>query len=320
MFITSSVAVALISGALGVGHHRGFAAMAGILGIVVLLAALAGVGRAIRGGAWPLSDVMEAADRVAAGDYEARVREAGFPEMRGLARSFNQMAQRLGSNEQRRRDLLADIAHELRTPLSVIQGHTEGMIDGLYPADAAHLEPLLEETKVMARLLDDLQTLSTAEAGALKLHREPTHPGQLVDEAVSAFRSAASTAGVTLQARVQEGLPLIDVDPVRMVEVLFNLMSNALRHTPSGGSITVQAESEGDARSLAFVVRDTGDGIPPEALPHVFERFVKGADSRGAGLGLAIARTLIEAHGGTIAAESSVGQGTTMRFVIPLKA
>src|SRR5207249_1154884 len=126
-------------------------------------------------------------DRVAAGDYQARVREAGFPEMRRLARSFNQMTERLGSNEQRRRDLLADIAHELRTPLSVIQGHTEGMLDGLYPADAAHLEPLLEETKVMARLLDDLQTLSTAEAGALKLHRELVQPGHLVEDAVAAF-------------------------------------------------------------------------------------------------------------------------------------
>ena len=317
MFVTSSVAVALISGALGVGHHRGFAALAGILGIVVLLAALAGVGRAMRGGAWPLSEVMEAADRVAAGDYQARVREAGFPEMRRLARSFNQMTERLGTNEQRRRDLLADIAHELRTPLSVIQGHTEGMIDGLYPADAAHLEPLIEETKVMARLLDDLQTRSTAEAGALKLHREPVQPEQVVEDAVAAFRTGAVAAGVDLEARVREGLPLIEVDSVRMAEVLSNLLSNALRHTPSGGSVVVGAEPDGDGRGVAFTVHDSGVGIPPEALPHVFERFVKGADSRGAGLGLAIARTLVEAHGGSIAAESSVGQGTTMRFVVP---
>jgi signal transduction histidine kinase len=230
------------------------------------------------------------------------------------------MTERLGSNEQRRRDLLADIAHELRTPLSVIQGHTEGMLDGLYPADPAHLEPLLEETKVMARLLDDLQTLSTAEAGALRLHRELIQPGQLVEDAVAAFRTRAATAGVDLKARAEDGLPLIEVDSVRMAEVLSNLVSNALRHTPSGGSVLIAADRDGDGRGVAFTVRDTGVGIPAETLPHVFDRFVKGADSRGAGLGLAIARTLVEAHGGRITAESAPGHGTTMRFVVPVEA
>jgi signal transduction histidine kinase len=317
-FVTSALAVALISGALGLGHHRGLAAGAGILGFALLLAGFVAMGRAMRRGAAPLSDVMEAADRVAAGTYDVHVEERGFREMRRLARSFNAMTERLRSNEERRRNLLADIAHELRTPLSVIQGQAEGMLDGLYPADREHLEPVLEETHVMARLLDDLQTLFTAEAGALKLHREPVPAWQLVEDVVAAFRSGAQAAGVLLEREVAASLPPLDVDPLRVGEVLSNLLSNALRHTPSGGSVTVSAELAGGGRSVAFVVADTGSGIPPEELPHVFDRFVKAKDSGGAGLGLAIARTLVEAHGGRIAAESGPGPGTTIRFELPV--
>src|SRR2546428_13486771 len=161
--------------------------------------------------------------------------------MRRLGRSFNSMAERLSANEEQRRNLLADLAHELRTPLSVIQGNLEGMLDGLYPPDQAHLEPLLEETRVMSRLLDDLQTLSTAEAGVLRLHREPVEPSQLVEDAVSAFQSASDAAGVRLEARVALDLPDVEVDPVRIGQVLANLLSNAVRLTPAGGSGTVSA-------------------------------------------------------------------------------
>jgi signal transduction histidine kinase len=225
------------------------------------------------------------------------------------------MAARLEANEAQRRGLLADVAHELRTPLSVIRGNVEGMLDGLYPADEAHLAPVLEETAVMARLLDDLQTLSTAEAGVLRLHRERVDPSSLVQDAVAAVRARADAAGVTLAWRATPGVPELDVDPVRIGEVLANLLSNAVRHTPGGGSITVAVESA--ATGVAFTVSDTGKGIDPADLPFVFDRFVKSADSGGAGLGLAIARSLVEAHGGSITAESEPGRGTTMRFVLP---
>ncbi len=318
VFLTSALAVALVSGALGLGHHRGLAAAAGSLGFVLLLAGFVAMGRAMRRGAAPLSDVMEAADRVAAGDYGVRVNERGFREMRRLTRSFNAMTERLRSNEEQRRNLFADIAHELRTPMSVIQGHTEGMLDGLYPADREHLEQLLEETRVMARLLDDLQTLSTAEAGALKLYREPVRPQQLVDDAVAAFGTRAEAGGVRLTGHAGPDLPMLNVDTVRIGEVLSNLLSNALRHTPSGGSIAVKAEPADGGGGVAFVVADTGSGIPAEELPHVFDRFVKSKDSGGVGLGLAIARTLAVAHGGSISVVDSTAAGTTMRFVLPV--
>jgi two-component system sensor histidine kinase BaeS len=262
-----------------------------------------------------MGDVMDAADRVAGGDYQARVQERGTPDMRRLARSFNRMTERLGAGEDQRRSLLADIAHELRTPLSVIQGNAEGILDGLYPADAAHLDPVLEATRVMSRLLDDLQTLSMAEAGALPLRRSRANPGQLVEDAAANLRLQTEAAGVTLVSRTAPALPPIDVDQVRIAEVFANLLSNALRHTPAGGSVLVSAERS--SGGVSFAVIDSGSGIPANELPNVFDRFVKEADSPGAGLGLAIAKALVEAHGGTISAESEPGRGTTIRFLIP---
>jgi two-component system, OmpR family, sensor histidine kinase BaeS len=180
---------ALIGGLMFRGHeHRGPFIP---IGIVLVVLAIIVIARAGRGFASPVADVMEAADRVASGDYETRVRERGPREVQRLGRAFNEMAERLGTDETRRRQLLADVTHELRTPLSVIQANLEALIDGLYPIDDAHLRPVLEETKVMARLLDDLQTLSTAEAGVLTLHREPTDPRQLIDAAVHAFTAQA---------------------------------------------------------------------------------------------------------------------------------
>jgi signal transduction histidine kinase len=313
-FLASALAVAAISGVLGLREHRGLVPVAAIFGLLLLFA-IAAVGRTARRMADPMAEVMEAADRVAAGDYGVRVDERGTPEMRRLARSFNAMTERLRSSEDHRKDLLADVAHELRTPLSVIRGNAEGMLDGLYPADRAHLEPLIDEIKVMSRLLDDLQTLSTAEAGALRLHRSRVEPGQLVEDVAAAFRSQADDARVRLEGRVAAELPEIDVDPVRIGEVLANLLSNALRHTPPGGSVVIAAEAAPDG--VTFIVTDTGDGIPADALPHVFDRFVKAEDSRGAGLGLAIAKALVESHGGRITAESDPGYGATVRVVLP---
>lgn len=283
--------------------------------LVLLVLALVLAGRWVRRMAGPVVEVMEAADRVAAGDLDARVQPRGPREVRRLGASFNQMTERLASNDAGRRALLADLAHELRTPLQVIRGSVEGMLDGLYPADDDHLRPVLEETAAMSRLLDDLQTLSTAEAGALRLHRESVAPSVIVEDAVASFRSRAADHGVLLTSQVTADLSDLDVDAFRIAEVLSNLVSNALRHTPRGGHVTVSAEPA--AGAVAFAVTDTGDGIPLADLPHVFDRFVKSSDSGGAGLGLAIARSLVEAHGGTIEATNGTEGGAIFRFMLP---
>jgi signal transduction histidine kinase len=303
---------ALIGGLLFRGEeHRGPLIPIGIIGVVLVLVLVARAGRRF---ASPVADVMEAADRVAAGDYQTRVQERGPREVQRLGRAFNEMTERLGTNEARRRQLLADVAHELRTPLSVIQATLEALIDGLYPPDEAHLRALLVESRGMSRLLDDLQTLSTAEAGALTLHREPTEPRQLIDAAVQSFTLQASENGVRLGGRTVGTIPAIDVDPFRIAEVLSNLVSNALRHTPTGGDVRVTAVAT--EQGVEFSVADTGTGISPDRLPHVFDRFSRSADSPGAGLGLAIAKTLVEVHGGRIRAESGPG-GTTIVFTLP---
>jgi signal transduction histidine kinase len=224
------------------------------------------------------------------------------------------MAERLEGDESRRRNLLADVTHELRTPLAVIRARVEGLRDGLYVGDE-HLALIEDETRVMARLLDDLQLLSNAEAGALRLHRERTAPVDLVDGAVAAHGPSATSAGVSLSSDVEPSLPLVDVDAVRIGEVLSNLLTNAIRHTPSGGSVTVSARRDGEG--VAFAVSDTGLGIAPEDLERVFDRFARSSDSGGSGLGLAIARSLVRAHGGEISATSSPAAGSTFRFKLP---
>jgi signal transduction histidine kinase len=315
VFLASALAVSLLSGAFHL--RRGLVVPGALLGLVILGLAIGAVVRTVRRMAGPVADVMAAADRVAAGDYGVRVPERGTREVRRLARAFNAMTEHLGANDEQRRSLLADLAHELRTPLSVIRGSVEGVLDGLYPADRAHLGPVLDETTVMARLLDDLRTLSTAEAGALRLDRERVGPTELVEDAVASFRSRADAAGVTLRTEVASGLPAVDADPMRVGEVLGNLLQNAVRHTPRGGSVHVKGAPADDDRAVEFIVDDTGSGIPPEMMSSVFDRFVKAADTGGAGLGLAIAKGLLEAHGGRIAAERRPGGGTRVRFTLP---
>jgi two-component system, OmpR family, sensor histidine kinase BaeS len=278
-----------------------------VLGVVVFT-------RVFRRTTRPIGDVMDAAGRVREGDLSARAPEYGPREVRELARTFNAMAERLEGDETRRRNLLADVTHELRTPLAVIRARVEGLRDGLYDGDE-HLALIEEETRVMARLLDDLQLLSNAEAGALRLHRERTAPADLVDSAVAAHGPSATSAGVSLSSDVEPSLPLVDVDAVRIGEVLSNLLTNAIRHTPSGGAVLVSAGRDGAA--VAFAVSDTGSGIPTEDLERVFDRFARSPDSGGSGLGLAIARSLVRAHGGEISATSSPDGGSTFRFTLP---
>jgi two-component system, OmpR family, sensor histidine kinase BaeS len=196
----------------------------------------------------------------------------------------------------------------------VVQGNLEGLIDGIYPRDDAHLQPILEETRVLSRLIDDLRTLALAESGALKLQIEPTDLAMLVSETVAFFQAQAD--GVELSADAEPGL-VLEIDPERIRQVLENLLANALRYTPRSGTIRVRCFAEGAHAKVS--VSDTGAGIPPDELPHIFDRFYKSRDSRGTGLGLAIAKNLVVAHGGEISAQSALDKGTTIHFTLPLQ-
>ncbi|HET9497983.1 MAG TPA: HAMP domain-containing sensor histidine kinase [Candidatus Limnocylindria bacterium] len=285
-----------------------------LIGILVLFL-LSGVARAVRRAAVPVGDLIEASERMEGGDFSARVPERGPREVRSLARAFNSMSSRLEEVERQRQSTLADVSHEMRTPLAVIQGNVEALIDGIYPADAEHLEPILQATRDMERLIEDLRTLSLAEAHRLVLHREPTDLGTLLPEVVAGYRSQADEAGIQLIVTVVEAVPVLNLDPARLREVVGNLLANALRHTPSGGSVDLAARLVGN--EVEVTVRDTGPGMEPHELDRIFERFYRSPDSPGSGLGLSIARDLVEAHGGTITATSAAGQGTTVRFTVP---
>jgi signal transduction histidine kinase len=275
--------------------------------------------RALRRVTAPVGNVIEAAGQVAGGNYTVRVSEEGPPEVRSLARAFNQMIARLQAHEDQRRNLLAEVTHELRTPLAVIQGNLEGLLDGVYPRDDAHLEPVLDEARVMSTLIEDLRTLALAETGALQLQRESTDLGPLTQDTVAAFRPQAEAAGIVITEEFPPDLPALEIDPTRIRQVLANLLTNALQHTPRGGSIRITCRAElGEASMVSVSIMDTGSGIPPAELPHIFDRFHKSKDSRGSGLGLAIARNLITLHGGEIGAESEPGRGTTVRFTLPV--
>src|SRR5688500_17058067 len=295
----------------------GLGAFTPVVAIFALLVVATTVARAIRRVVVPLGDLIDAAEKVEAGNYAVRVRPRGPRELRSFARAFNSMSARLESSEVQRQQLLADVTHELRTPLTVVQGNLEALLDGVYPADAQDLAPILDETRVLSRLVDDLRTLSIAEAGALALHRQPTDISALVTDSVASFRARGDAAGVELITEAV-ALPQGDIDQVRLREVLSNLLANALRYTPRGGSVRVSVTAS--KGSLCVVVGNTGPGIAAEALPHVFDRFYKSDESRGAGLGLAIAKSLVVAHGGEISAMSEPGQGTEMRFTLPVSS
>ena len=256
----------------------------------------------------PFGAVMDAAARVADGDYAVRVDEQGAPPLRALARAFNTMTGRLADHDRLRRELMADVAHELRTPLTVVQGRLEGLIDGVYPRDEHQLGELLEETRILSRLIDDLRTLALSEAGTLTLQKEPTDLGSLAADAARAAAGEAAARGVTIATDAPAGLPPIEVDPVRIREVIGNLLTNAIRHTPSGGRIDLRVRQTTDAFEVE--VNDSGEGMSDDDLAHAFDRFHKGSGSRGSGLGLTIARNLVRAHGGEIALASQIGRGT----------
>jgi signal transduction histidine kinase len=287
-----------------------FPAAAILLVAIVVARLLRGVGRT----AGPLGDLIEASARVESGELGVTVPERGPREVRALGRAFNAMSTRLAEDVAQRRKLLADVSHELRTPLTVIQGSIEGMLDGLYPTDRAQLERLLSETRQLERLIEDLRTLSLADAGALPLRLEPSDVGALAAEVVAGFEATAVAESVRLELSADEG-PVVDLDPLRVRQVISNLVSNALRHTPAGGTVGVRVSHDADAVTLE--VSDTGTGMDAESAAHAFDRFWRSGDAAGAGLGLAIVRDLVRAHGGEVSLTSAPGQGTTVSCRFP---
>jgi signal transduction histidine kinase len=280
----------------------------------------------------PIRRLTAATGAVAGGDLSQRVAAAPGDEIGELAASFNAMAAGLEKAESLRRDMTADIAHELRTPIAVLQGNLEGVIDGVLPATPENLQPLLDQTHLLARLVDDLRTLALADAGQLSLDRVPTDPAALARSVTAQYAAQAEAKQVALRAETAAGLPPARFDPQRISQVLGNLLANALRHTPEGGSVVCRVtgdegqgpDSQRPPSHVTFTVSDSGPGMPPEALPYVFDRFYRAERSRsrhdgGAGLGLAIARKLVEAHGGRIWAESQPGQGAQVSFSLPVE-
>ncbi len=308
----------LVLSALGVIGSAPFARAAAGAGLLLGVAAVVLAAVVLRRLAAGVGSLVAAAGRVEAGDYSARVHARGPSELRSLARAFNAMSSRLEAEETRRRSVLADVAHELRTPLTVIRGQAEGVADGIYPAGAESMGPILSATGTLEVLLDDLRTLVLAETGGLRLRREPVELAVLVNETLDTLRPTASARRVTLVERVAHGTPAVDADPARLRGALANLLTNAIRHAP-GGTVTVSAE--GDTGGMCTLsVADDGAGIPTELLPRIFDRFVKGPGSDGTGLGLAIVRDIVEAHGGQVSAESGATTGTTVRLRLPVAA
>ncbi len=271
----------------------------------------------------PLRALTQASEAIAGGKLKQRVPVRSEDEIGRLARSFNQMAESLAQADVQRRNLLADIAHELRTPLTVIQGNLEALMDGVYELTPENVATVHRQTMVLSRLVGDLRDLALAEAGQLNLERKPMDLAEVIATVGKTLEPQAREKGVTLTLDLPEGLAPLNADEQRITEVLFNLLSNALRYTPTSGTITVSAAPRDG--SIVVSVRDTGPGISPDELPHVFDRFYRANGLRpsskdGSGLGLTISKQIVEAHGGQIWAQSWLGAGSTFAFRLPRSA
>ena len=271
-----------------------------------------------------VATIADAASHVAGGRYDVRVSSPRLgAEFDALVSGFNQMASRLGSVEGTRRRLLADLGHEMRTPVATLEAGLEALEDGVATLDVGTAELLHSQTRRLTRLSEDITAVSQAEEGQVRLDRRPVQPESLVSASVDSVAEAYETKGVRLVTNVAPGLPRLLLDPERMGQVLGNLLDNALRHTRAGGCVTISASRSPGTGDAELSVADTGAGIPAEHLPHVFERFYRVDTSRdrthgGSGIGLAIAKALVEAHGGRLTATSpGTGQGSTFRILLP---
>lgn len=298
------------------------------LWLVFLFSGLAGLAVALGLSLWmarrisrPLSELTETTSNIAEGEFGEMVKVTGGREIEALATAFNTLSEKLKRTEELRNNMVADIAHELRTPLTTLRCDFEAVKDGLLEPDPEVLNNLLGDIIVLSRLVEDLQELSLAEAGQLKLEMGEVDVKGVIDELAARFGSESAGRGVSLETGVDTGLPPIQADPLRIAQVLGNLVKNALIHTPEGGAVKIGASRSG--REVVVTVSDNGPGIPEDDLPFIFERFCRLDRSRarktgGSGLGLTIAKTIVDAHGGYIWAESEVGRGTRISFSVPI--
>ncbi len=291
------------------------------LAVATIFGSIVGVITA-RGITAPLDQLAQAAKAIAAHDLESRVEIRGSAEIKAVAQSFNEMAAALEQAETQRSNLLADVAHELRTPLAVIQGNLRAILDDVYELDKAEIARLYDQTRHLSRLVDDLHELAQAEANQLHLDLTRLDLGILATEIAAIYEPIAQSADIELRTRISEGLPIIQGDRARLTQCLQNLLNNAMQHTPPDGSVTVTLEA--DSETLKLSVADTGVGIASAHLPYVFDRFYRADPARtreigSAGLGLAITRAIIESHGGEILVESEgKGKGSTFTVSLPV--
>jgi signal transduction histidine kinase len=269
----------------------------------------------------PVRRLTSAAQGIAGGDLSQRVDIRSKDELGQLGQAFNHMAESLSKAEELRRNMVADIAHELRTPLSVMRGNLEAILDGVFEPNRQNLASIHTETVLLGRLVDDLQELALAEAGQLRIEREPTDLASVIERTAVSVSPKAAQGDVTVVKDLPGDLPEVQADPQRIGQVLFNLLDNAVRHSPEGGTVTIRARKLGS--SVQVDVVDQGPGLTSDELSLVFERFYRGDKARsritgGAGLGLAIVKQLVEAHGGKVWAESDAGKGATFSFTLPL--
>jgi signal transduction histidine kinase len=274
-----------------------------------------------RGMTQPLRDMADAARRMETGDYSTRVYTTTRDEVGQLAAAFNRMSRELENLESSRRDLVANVSHELKTPITAIRAHLENLLDGVEEPDAETLQVMLAQSERLGRLVEQLLDLSKLESGDVPLRREQVALAPLVSRVMSEIEVASAGRDVHVASDLPGDLPQIEADAERMHQVIFNLVDNAVRFTPEGGAVRIAAQRVNG--SIEVRVADTGVGIPSEALPRLFERFyrvdpARARDGGGTGIGLAIARSVVEAHGGTIRAESRLGKGSTFTFDVPI--
>lgn len=272
--------------------------------------------------ATPVQELLRASQDLAKGRYELRVPVKGSDEFAQLAASFNQLAEQLEHTENKRRELIADVSHELLTPLTAIKGYMEGLMDGVLPPEVKTYRQVHREADRLQRLAADLQELSRVQSGAIQLKRRPLSLRSLMPAIRAGLLSKFAKKAVRLELEIPRALPRVLADEDRLTQVLLNLLSNALQFTPRGGRVTISAQKENHAIRIA--VKDTGIGLAPEQAAHIFDRFYRVDKSRarlagGSGVGLTIARHLVEAHGGRLGAESpGLGGGSTFSFTLPV--
>lgn len=325
------VGMLLIEGSMmSMGGFDNSALLSGVTRAVFIAGLVAGAIALLMGGLFvrqitlPLASLTKASTQIAAGDLTARVPVQSHDEFGDLATTFNQMANNLETQEMMRRNLMADIAHELRTPLAGIQGTVEALQDGVFPLTKEGLTPIHHEVLLLNRLVEDLRTLTNAEAGKISLDRRPLDLAELVERQVNALRYRAAEQEISLVMNIDETIPMLNGDNQRLSQIIANLLDNALRHTPNGGTIRIRLVAVPEGVQLSVI--DDGEGIPATDLDHVFDRFYRVDRSRnrqtgGSGLGLSIARQLVEAHEGRIWVESPPsGQATGSEFTLFLPA